>query len=117
VVVPLYAPGTSQSALEGGFIRTHPSINGTYSTSIPTTRGLATPNITAVLKALDLEPFQGRQHSGIDDVKNITRILQELVKPERQWRVAANAKIEGKDKRWSWMRFDGSIAWLHPTTP
>lgn len=82
--------------------------------TIPTTRGLATPNIPAVLKALNLEPFEGRQHSGIDDVRNIARILQELVKPERNWRVEANARIEGKDKSYYWMRRDGRVAWEHP---
>lgn len=81
---------------------------------IPTTRGLATPNIPAVLKALGLEPFEGRQHSGIDDVRNIARILLELVKPERNWTVAANAKIEGKDKTWYWMKSNGRIAWKYP---
>lgn len=81
---------------------------------IPTTRGLATPNIPAVLKALGLEAFEGRQHSGIDDVRNIARILQELVKPGRNWRVEANAKIEGKDKAWYWMRSNGRIAWKYP---
>lgn len=82
--------------------------------TIPTTRGLATPNIPAVLKALNLEPFEGRQHSGIDDVRNIARILQELVRPEREWRVEANAKIEGKEKSYTWMRKDGRVAWTHP---
>lgn len=80
---------------------------------IPTTKGLATPNIPAVLKALGLEPFEGRQHSGIDDVRNIARILQELIKPERNWRVEAKAKIEGKDRSWYWMR-NGKVAWKHP---
>lgn len=80
---------------------------------VPTTRGLASPNIPAVLKALGLEPFEGRQHSGIDDVKNIARILQELVKPERNWRVEANAKIEGRDKTWYWMKSNGGVAWKH----
>ena len=77
-------------------------------------RPLGTANISSVLDALGLEPFQGRQHSGIDDVKNIARILQELVRPERIWKVSANASIRGKDKRWAWMTNSGKVTWNHP---
>jgi len=61
-----------------------------------------------------LETFKGRQHSGIDDVRNIARILQELVRPEREWRVSSNARIKGRDRRWQWMNATGEVDWPHP---
>lgn len=82
----------------------------------PSTRALGTPNIPTVLAALGAEPFQGREHSGIDDCRNIARILQELVKPERNWRVCANAKVHSKEKKWQWMQ-KGRVAWEHPFVP
>ena len=78
------------------------------------TRALGTANISTVLSALRLEPFEGREHSGIDDVKNIARILQELVRAERGWKVTANAHIRGKDRRWDWMNKTGKVVWDHP---
>ena len=63
-----------------------------------------------MLEALGLAPFEGREHSGIDDVKNIARILIELAKPERGWRVEANARISSREKRWPWMK-KGQIDW------
>lgn len=110
--VVIEAAGDTEIIDDEGYIANTTAAKVTIVT--PTTRGLATPNIPAVLKALGLEPFEGRQHSGIDDVRNIARILQELVKPERNWRVEANARIEGKDKHWWWMEKDGRIAWKHP---
>lgn len=103
-----------ESVDEEGYTSVTKVVSPTGSSTIPTTRGLATPNIPAVLKALNLEPFEGRQHSGIDDVKNIARILQELVKTERGWRVEANARIEGKERTYWWMRRAGQVAWKYP---
>ena len=77
---------------------------------------MGTPNIPTVLAALGAEPFKGREHSGIDDCRNIARILQELVKPERNWRVCANAKVHSKEKKWQWMQ-KGRVAWDHPFVP
>lgn len=110
------APVATVTEEANGFIQVGGMSPSSTTSSIqkPTTRGLATPNIPAVLKALGLQPFEGRQHSGIDDVRNIARILQELVRPERQWRVSANACVEGKERRWSWMKKNGKIAWIHP---
>ena len=80
-------------------------------------RGLASPNIPAVLEALNLAPFQGRQHSGIDDVRNIARILQEITRPRRGWRVIANATIKSRERRWRWMNRTGQVVWAHPPGP
>lgn len=84
---------------------------------MPIVRPLANANIPTVLEALGLEPFKGREHSGIDDVRNLARILQELVRPERRWRVSANAFIRGKERRFDWMDNKGGINWPHPPAP
>lgn len=87
------------------------------SSSQPTIRAIADGSISTVLKALGLGEFKGRLHSGIDDVRNIARILQELVREERGWTVSANAKIHGKERRWDWMGPKGKIVWEHPPGP
>jgi 3'-5' exoribonuclease 1 len=75
---------------------------------------MGSANIPAVLEKLGLGGFQGREHSGIDDVRNIARILQELVRYERGWRVTANARIKGKERSWDWMKKTGEVDWPHP---
>lgn len=75
---------------------------------------VAVANIPSVLEALGLPPFEGQLHSGIDDVRNIARILVELAMPHRGWRVVQNAHIRGREKTWKWMRKGGKIAWEHP---
>ncbi|KAF8487645.1 ribonuclease H-like domain-containing protein [Gautieria morchelliformis] len=57
-------------------------------------------NISRQLTALSLAPFQGRQHSGIDDTRNIARILIELAR--RGVKLDTNAKIN-PNRRWYWM--------------
>ncbi|EMD38611.1 hypothetical protein CERSUDRAFT_113791 [Gelatoporia subvermispora B] len=57
------------------------------------------------LETLQLPPFQGRQHSGIDDARNISRILAELSK--RGIDLEPNAVIRAR--RWPWMGPDGTI--------
>ncbi|KAI0736879.1 ribonuclease H-like domain-containing protein [Fomitopsis betulina] len=58
------------------------------------------------LAALGLSPFQGRQHSGIDDARNIARILAEL--PKRGVKLEPNTSINPR-KRWPWMGKRGKI--------
>jgi len=89
-------------------------VEGVAVSAAPTVRAVADGSISTVLNALGLGPFEGRLHSGIDDVRNIARILQELVKEERGWSVTANAKIHGKERRWDWMGPKGKINWAHP---
>jgi len=57
-------------------------------------------NITRQLAALSLPPFQGRQHSGIDDTRNIARVLIELAR--RGVRLEPNLRIH-PERRWYWM--------------
>jgi len=57
-------------------------------------------NISRQLAALSLPPFQGRQHSGIDDTRNIARIVTELAR--RGVRLEPNLRIH-PGRRWYWM--------------
>ncbi|PCH38334.1 hypothetical protein WOLCODRAFT_65071 [Wolfiporia cocos MD-104 SS10] len=58
------------------------------------------------LQALGLSPFEGRHHSGIDDTRNIARILIELAR--RGVRLMPNTSINPK-RRWPWMGKRGKI--------
>ncbi|KZV70484.1 hypothetical protein PENSPDRAFT_631673 [Peniophora sp. CONT] len=64
------------------------------------------PNITMQLRLLELAEFQGRQHSGIDDTRNIARIVVELAR--RGVRLLPNTAIR-PDRRWYWMGRYGQI--------
>ncbi|PFH52372.1 hypothetical protein AMATHDRAFT_74169 [Amanita thiersii Skay4041] len=63
-------------------------------------------NISAQLKALGLSEFQGRQHCGIDDCRNISRVLVELAR--RGISLQPNTVIY-PDKRWHWMGKPGQV--------
>ncbi|KAI0062234.1 hypothetical protein BV25DRAFT_1916154 [Artomyces pyxidatus] len=65
-----------------------------------------TPNITVQLRTLGLAPFEGRQHSGIDDTRNITRIVVELAR--RGIQLQPNTYIR-PGRRWAWMGKSGEI--------
>ncbi|KZT11478.1 uncharacterized protein LAESUDRAFT_734322 [Laetiporus sulphureus 93-53] len=65
-----------------------------------------TLTIPRQLQVLGLGPFEGRQHSGIDDARNIARILIELAK--RGVRIQTNTTIN-PNKRWPWMGRRGKI--------
>lgn len=56
--------------------------------------------IALQLQALGLSDFEGRQHSGIDDTRNIARILAELAR--RGVSLQANCVIDPR-RRWHWM--------------
>ncbi|CAE7055072.1 unnamed protein product [Rhizoctonia solani] len=62
-------------------------------------------NMVAQLHALGLQ-FEGRQHCGMDDTRNVARILVELGK--RDIRLETNTVIHPR-KRWSWMARDGQV--------
>ncbi|EJU05690.1 hypothetical protein DACRYDRAFT_75019 [Dacryopinax primogenitus] len=55
------------------------------------------------LHNLSLPPFQGRQHSGIDDARNVARVLQELAR--RGWVVERNSSLMLGEwgLGWDWM--------------
>ncbi|KAI4524140.1 hypothetical protein K525DRAFT_253966 [Schizophyllum commune Loenen D] len=65
-----------------------------------------TPNIPAQLRALGLPEFQGRQHSGIDDTRNICRILAELARRGVQLKPNTPINIT---RRWPWMGKKGRV--------
>jgi len=58
------------------------------------------------LKALGLTSFEGRQHSGVDDARNIARIVAELAK--RGVSLEPNCIIDPR-RRWHWMGKRGEI--------
>ena len=89
----------------------------------PTPKAPPSLNISDVLLALNLAPFEGRLHSGISDARNIARILVELQRrgvlllgnrtvPEGAAPSSAGkAGSVGKEKRWGWMARDGTVEW------
>ncbi|KAF5386757.1 hypothetical protein D9615_001814 [Tricholomella constricta] len=77
----------------------------------PSTRGWDGPrrrtlNIPAQLKALGLPSFEGRQHSGIDDSRNIAKIIAELAR--RGISLHPNTAVH-PNRRWQWMGKHGQI--------
>ncbi|KAF7304714.1 Exonuclease domain-containing protein [Mycena kentingensis (nom. inval.)] len=62
-------------------------------------------NIAAQLEALELEPFVGKQHRGIDDARNIARILSKLA---TEVSLLANTNVNLR-RRWPWMGKSGEI--------
>ncbi|KAF9228000.1 hypothetical protein BS17DRAFT_774617 [Gyrodon lividus] len=63
-------------------------------------------NIPQQLGALALGPFQGRVHSGIDDTRNVARIIIELAR--RGIRLEPNTPIN-PNRRWQWMGRPGEV--------
>ncbi|KAH9951390.1 ribonuclease H-like domain-containing protein [Amylocystis lapponica] len=63
-------------------------------------------SITDQLRLLNLAPFEGRQHSGIDDTRNVARILTELAR--RGVKLEPNTTIN-PNKRWPWMGKRGKV--------
>jgi len=72
------------------------------------------PNIENQLRFLDLAPFQGRQHCGIDDSRNIARIIIELAR--RGVCLVPNTPIQPA-RRWPWMGRSGQILEQYLLTP
>lgn len=62
--------------------------------------------IPAQLMALSLPAFEGRQHSGIDDTRNIAKIVIELAR--RDVPLLPNTRIN-PGRRWPWMGKSGQI--------
>lgn len=71
-------------------------------------------NISGQLQALGLSPFEGREHSGIDDTRNIARILIELAR--RGVQLNTNTIIP-RPQRWIWMGKPGEILEEYCPTP
>ncbi|OCH95629.1 hypothetical protein OBBRIDRAFT_822823 [Obba rivulosa] len=62
-------------------------------------------SLSRQLGLLGLLPFRGREHCGIDDARNVSRILAELAR--RGVSLEPNAVI--RSRRWSWMGQNGTI--------
>jgi len=63
-------------------------------------------SIRRQLEVLGLPPFKGREHCGIDDTRNITRIIAELA---RRGMVLKPNTVFDPHRRWSWMGADGTV--------
>ncbi|KAG2364479.1 ribonuclease H-like domain-containing protein [Suillus spraguei] len=63
-------------------------------------------NIPQQLQALGLPAFQGRLHSGIDDTRNIARVVTELAC--RGVRLEPKTSIN-PNRRWNWMGKPGEV--------
>ncbi|KAG2349386.1 hypothetical protein BDR05DRAFT_985934 [Suillus weaverae] len=63
-------------------------------------------NIPQQLQALGLPAFQGRLHSGIDDTRNIARVMTELAR--RGIRLEPKTSIN-PNRRWNWMGKHGEV--------
>lgn len=63
-------------------------------------------NIPQQLQALGLPGFQGRLHSGIDDTRNIARVMTELAR--RGVRLEPKTSIN-PNRRWNWMGKPGEV--------
>lgn len=63
-------------------------------------------NIPQQLQALGLPAFQGRLHSGIDDTRNVARVMTELAC--RGVRLEPKTSIN-PNRRWNWMGKPGEI--------
>ncbi|KAF9448333.1 hypothetical protein P691DRAFT_729758 [Macrolepiota fuliginosa MF-IS2] len=84
----------------------HPTNNPSTNTRTffpPVRRSL---NIPAQLNALGLPTFQGRQHCGIDDTRNIAKIVTELGK--RGVTLKPNTQIK-PGRKWVWMGKGGEV--------
>lgn len=70
-------------------------------------------NIAGQLEALGLSAFSGRQHSGIDDARNIGRVLVELAR--RGVALEPNGNLSAArftDRKWPWMGSrPGQVLW------
>ncbi|KAF9050713.1 hypothetical protein BDZ89DRAFT_589323 [Hymenopellis radicata] len=71
----------------------------------PKATGIPSMTVQQQLEALRI-PLKGRLHSGIDDSRNISRIVQELAR--RGISLKSNNRVEA-DRRWGWMGKAGKV--------
>lgn len=85
-------------------------VNGQSASTLTAPTSLSLPS---VLMALELEPFIGRLHSGLDDAQNAARILIELQR--REMPLLPNRCVPpGKERWYSWMGKRGEVRWTMP---
>ncbi|KAG2112847.1 ribonuclease H-like domain-containing protein [Suillus clintonianus] len=80
--------------------------NPETTTKLPARSHIRSLNIPQQLQALGLPAFQGRLHSGIDDTRNIARVMTELAR--RGVRLEPNTSIN-PNRRWNWMGKSGEV--------
>ncbi|KAH9998967.1 ribonuclease H-like domain-containing protein [Russula vinacea] len=88
--------------------------NKAYSSKVSRLPRRMSPNIESQLRFLGLAPFEGRQHCGLDDSRNIARIVVELAR--RGVRLVPNTPIQ-PGRRWPWMGKSGEVLEEYCLTP
>ncbi|KAG6335879.1 hypothetical protein ID866_3216 [Astraeus odoratus] len=86
------------------------SDNQQFKTTSTTGRQFRSLSIPQQLRVLGLGTFQGRQHCGLDDTRNIARIVIELAR--RGIRLEPNTSIN-PNRRWQWMGRQGEVLECH----
>ncbi|KAL4074498.1 ribonuclease H-like domain-containing protein [Scleroderma yunnanense] len=79
-------------------------------TRLATSHNLCSLNIPQQLRVLGIGPFQGRQHCGMDDTRNVARVIVELAR--RGTRLEPNTSIN-PHRRWQWMGRPGEVLDYH----
>ncbi|KAI0685487.1 ribonuclease H-like domain-containing protein [Cytidiella melzeri] len=91
-----------------------PTRKARSSTAFSHSRGTFLP-ITRQLQVLGLGAFEGRQHCGIDDTRNVVRIIMELARQGMP--LKPNTPIN-PHRRWPWMGKQGKVLeeYVQPVT-
>ncbi|KAI6109877.1 ribonuclease H-like domain-containing protein [Pisolithus sp. B1] len=93
--------------LVSGWVATHDPFDGQQArTRLTTAHHFRSLNIPHQLRVLGLGQFQGREHCGMDDTRNIARVLVELAR--RGIRLVPNTPIN-PNRRWGWMGRPGEV--------
>lgn len=93
------------------WVATHDPFDGLQArTRLAAAHHFRSLNIPQQLRVLGLGQFQGRQHCGMDDTRNIARVLIELAR--RGIRLEPNTPIN-PNRRWSWMGRPGEVLEYH----
>lgn len=93
--------------LVSAWVATHHPIDGHQARTRSTTAHyFHSLNIPQQLRVLGLGQFQGREHCGMDDTRNIARVLIELAR--QGIRLEPNTPIN-PNRRWGWMGRPGEV--------
>lgn len=106
IPMPLWLKGDVLDVRRVVSARAAASGNPDTSTKSSTRSHIRSLNIPQQLQALGLPAFQGRLHSGIDDTRNIARVMTELAR--RGVRLEPKTSIN-PNRRWNWMGKPGEV--------
>lgn len=109
IPMPLWLRGDvlDVRSLVSGWVATRDPFDGQQARSrLTTAYHFRSLNIPQQLRVLSLGQFQGREHCGIDDTRNIARVLIELAR--RGIRLVPNTPIN-PNRRWVWMGRPGEV--------